>query len=165
MTQDQGTTSERPTEPTAPAAPPDPPSRRRLHGLRIRVRAFRMKVRARPHWNFAWRFGIGFIGTVVLILGVIAIPYPGPGWLIVFTGLGILSTEFEWAGRVLRFARRYYDRWVAWVKRQNKVVQLLLALATGLIVLATLWLLDALWIVAKLVGLGHWTWLHSPIMA
>jgi hypothetical protein len=54
---------------------------------------------------------------------------------------------------------------VAWVRRQNKVVQLLLALATALIVLATLWLLDGLWFVAKLVGLSQWTWLHSPIMA
>ena len=70
------------------------------------------------------------LGTVVLVLGIIAIPYPGPGWLIVFAGLGILATEFTWAGRLLRFARRYYDRWVAWVRRQNKVVQLLLALAT-----------------------------------
>ena len=107
----------------------------------------------------------GVVGTIVLIAGVIAIPYPGPGWLIVFAGLGILATEFEWAGRVLRFARRYYDRWTAWVKRQNKVVQLLLALATCAIVLVTLWLLDAPWIVAKFVGLGHWTWLRSPIMA
>jgi uncharacterized protein (TIGR02611 family) len=124
-----------------------------------------MKVRARPGWNLAWRIGIGVLGGVVLVLGIIAIPYPGPGWLIVFAGLGILATEFTWAGRLLRFARRYYDRWAAWVKRQNKVVQLLLALATLAFVLATLWLLDALWLVAKIVGLGHWTWLHSPIMA
>jgi uncharacterized protein (TIGR02611 family) len=124
-----------------------------------------MKVRARPGWNLAWRIGIGVLGGVVLVLGIIAIPYPGPGWLIVFAGLGILATEFSWAGRVLRFARRYYDRWVAWVRRQNKVVQLLLALATLAVVLTTLWLLNALWLVAKIVGLGHWTWLHSPIMA
>lgn len=160
MTHPEGTTSERPREPVAP-----PARRRRFHAARVRVRAFRMKVRSKPGLNLAWRIGIGTLGTVVLIVGIIAIPYPGPGWLIVFTGLGILSTEFEWAGRVLRFARRYYDRWVAWVKSQNKVVQLLLALATAVVVLATLWLLDGLWFVAKLVGLGQWTWLHSPIMA
>ncbi|HEY2221847.1 TIGR02611 family protein [Actinomycetospora sp.] len=163
MTQPQA----RPDRPAAPGdGPAAPPAHHgRLHDARVRVRAFRMKVRARPGWNLAWRIGIGVLGGVVLVLGIIAIPYPGPGWLIVFAGLGILATEFSWAGRVLRFARRYYDRWVAWVRRQNKVVQLLLALATLAVVLTTLWLLNALWLVAKIVGLGHWTWLHSPIMA
>ncbi|MFC5066007.1 TIGR02611 family protein [Actinomycetospora atypica] len=160
-THPEGTTSERPRHPAAPS----PIRRRRFHAARVRVRAFRMKVRARPGLNLAWRIGIGVLGGLVLVVGVIAIPYPGPGWLIVFAGLGILSTEFTWAGRVLHVARYYYDQWVAWVRRQNKVVQLLLALATAIIVLATLWLLDGLWFVAKLVGLGQWTWLHSPIMA
>ncbi|NMO90619.1 TIGR02611 family protein [Actinomycetospora sp. TBRC 11914] len=137
----------------------------RLHALRVRLVAFRARVRARPGWNLLWRIGIGVLGTAVLVLGVLAIPYPGPGWLIVFAGLGILATEFTWAGRVLRVARRYYDRWVAWVRRQNRVVQALLGLATLAVVLTTLWLLDALWLVARIVGLGHWTWLHSPIMA
>lgn len=163
MTQPQA----RPDRPAPPDGGSGAPTPRdgRLHDARVRLRAFRMKVRARPGWNLAWRIGIGVLGGVVLVLGIIAIPYPGPGWLIVFAGLGILATEFTWAGRLLRFARRYYDRWAAWVKRQNKVVQLLLALATLAFVLATLWLLDALWLVAKIVGLGHWTWLHSPIMA
>ncbi len=145
--------------------PPTPPRERRLHAARVRLLAFRARIRAHPGWNLAWRIGIGVLGTLVLVLGVLAIPYPGPGWLIVFAGLGILATEFTWAGRVLRFARRYYDRWVAWVRRQNTAVQLLLGLATLAVVLTTLWLLDALYLVAKIVGLGHWTWLHSPIMA
>lgn len=152
-----------------PDAPPDErssasPDRGRLHAFRVRVRAVRAAVRARPGLNLAWRIGIGVLGTLVLALGVVAIPYPGPGWLIVFAGLGILATEFTWAGRLLRFARRYYDRWVAWVKRQNRLVQLLLGVGTLAVVLATLWLLDALWLVAKTVGLGQWTWLQSPIM-
>jgi uncharacterized protein (TIGR02611 family) len=161
MTQPQA----RPDRPAPPEDGPAAPRERRLRAARVRFRAFRMKVRARPGWNLAWRIGIGVIGTVVLVLGLIAIPYPGPGWLIVFAGLGILATEFTWAGRLLRFVRRYYDQWVAWVRRQNKVVQLLLALATLAFVLATLWLLEALYLVAEIVGLGHWTWLHSPIMA
>jgi uncharacterized protein (TIGR02611 family) len=144
---------------------PRAPRDGRLHAARARLVAFRARVRARPGWNLLWRIGIGVIGTAVLVLGVLAIPYPGPGWLIVFAGLGILATEFTWAGRLLRFVRHHYDRWMAWVRRQNRVVQALLGLATLAVVLATLWLLDALWLVARLVGLGHWTWLHSPIMA
>ncbi len=149
--------------PDRPAPVEDPPEGR-AHAAVVRLRSFRATVRARPGWNLVWRIGIGVIGTAVLVLGLIAIPYPGPGWLIVFAGLGILATEFTWAGRLLRFARRYYDQWVAWVRRQNRVVQLLLGLATLAVVLATLWLLNALWLVAKVVGLGHWTCLHSPIL-
>ncbi|HEY2195799.1 MAG TPA: TIGR02611 family protein [Actinomycetospora sp.] len=150
---------------TVPDDEPGPLHDGRLQRVRVRLRAFRARVKARPWWNLAWRIAIGVLGTAVLVLGLIAIPYPGPGWLIVFAGLGILATEFTWAGRLLRFVRRYYDRWVAWVRRQNRVVQALLGLATLAVVLTTLWLLDALWLVARLVGLGHWTWLHSPIMA
>ncbi|MCD2196648.1 TIGR02611 family protein [Actinomycetospora endophytica] len=163
MTQPQAR-PDRPAPPDDGFAPPAPRGGR-LHATRVRLRALRMKVRARPGWNLAWRIGIGVLGTVVLVLGVILIPYPGPGWLVVFAGLGILATEFAWAGRLLRFARGYYDRWAAWVKRQNPFVQLLLGFATLIVVLATLWLLDALWLVARIVGLGEWTWLHSPIMA
>ncbi|GAA4862380.1 TIGR02611 family protein [Actinomycetospora straminea] len=161
------------TAQAAPPAQPTQPTERerstptaapRHRTLRTRLRHFRARVRAKPRMNQAWRVGIGVIGTIVLILGIIAIPYPGPGWLIVFAGLGILATEFTWAGRLLRFARRHYDRWMAWVSRQHVVVKALLALLTCAIVLATLWLLGAFGLVAELVGLGHWTWLQSPIV-
>lgn len=37
------------------------------------------------------------IGIPVLILGIILIPLPGPGLLVTFAGLFILSLEFEFA--------------------------------------------------------------------
>ena len=132
--------------------------------LRGRVRRVRNRIRERPRLNLAWRIGVGVLGSLVLVLGVVAIPYPGPGWLIVFAGLGILASEFTWAQRVLHFLRYYYDQWSAWVKRQNIVVQLLLAALTGLIVVATIWLLGGFSLVAGWVGLERWTWLRSPIM-
>lgn len=97
------------------------------------------------------------------MLGIVAIPYPGPGWLIVFAGLAILASEFAWAKRVLRYARGRYDAWTAWLRRQTLAVRLAVLAATGLIVLATLYLLGALYLVAGWVGLGGWTWLQSPL--
>ena len=41
------------------------------------------------------------VGLLVLGVGILAIPYPGPGWAIVFIGLAILATEFEWARKLL----------------------------------------------------------------
>lgn len=65
---------------------------------------------SRSLWNFIKRSGkriavtIGGFGLV--ILGLILIPLPGPGWVIVFAGLALLATEFVWAERLLHFAKR-----------------------------------------------------------
>ena len=45
-------------------------------------------------------------GTIVTILGVIMMPLPGPGLLIVEIGLGILSRDVAWADRLLQIVRR-----------------------------------------------------------
>ena len=50
-----------------------------------------------------------------------------------------------------------------WVGRQNVVVKALLGLLTCAVVIISLWLLGAPYLVAELVGLGHWTWLQSPL--
>lgn len=99
----------------------------------------------------------------MLIIGVIAIPYPGPGWLIVFAGLAILATEFAWAQRVLHYLRGRYDAWTNWLGRQNLLVRIAVLTLTGVVVLATLWLLNAFYLVAGWVGLSDWTWLQSPL--
>jgi uncharacterized protein (TIGR02611 family) len=40
-------------------------------------------------------------GFTVLVLGVVMIVTPGPGWLVILCGLGILAAEFVWARRLL----------------------------------------------------------------
>lgn len=123
---------------------------------------WREGIRHRRAANLTYRVVIGVIGLAVLGLGILAIPYPGPGWAIVFLGLGILATEFEWAHRLLHYARRRYDAVMDWFKRQGWPIQLLGALLTAAVVLATLWLFGAIGWVAGLVGLD-WQWLKSPI--
>ncbi|MET9327906.1 TIGR02611 family protein [Tsukamurella sp. NPDC003166] len=127
------------------------------------LRAWRRRIRSTRFGALTWRIGVGVVGAVVLVCGVIAIPYPGPGWLIVFAGLGILATEFDWAQRLLRFARARYDRFAAWLSRQRGIVKVLFGLGTCAIVLATLWLLGALRLVAGWFGV-HWAWLAGPLL-
>lgn len=122
----------------------------------------RQWFRRHPALHLAYRIGVGVVGGVVLVAGVLMIPYPGPGWLVVFAGLAILASEFEWAGRVLRFAKRYYDAWVEWLKRQALPVKLLVLAATGLVVAATCWALGAFSLVGGWFGIEH-PWLESPI--
>lgn len=52
------------------------------------------------------RLAIGLAGSVVVVVGLILVPLPGPGWAIVFAGVALLGTEFSWAERLLQEARR-----------------------------------------------------------
>jgi hypothetical protein len=52
------------------------------------------------------RILVTIVGVLVVILGIVLIPLPGPGWAIVFGGLAILATEYVWAERLLAFAKR-----------------------------------------------------------
>ena len=63
---------------------------------------------------------------------------------------------------MLRYARGKYDAWTAWLGRQSVPVRLLVLGLTGLIVVATLYLLNAFYLLAGWVGLEQWTWLQSP---
>ena len=138
------------------------PRRARLHAWRQRLHHRRESLRERPTLNTTYRISLGLFGTIVLLAGIAMIPYPGPGWLVVFAGLGLLGTEFHWAHRVNQFAKRHYHRWVAWLGRQHLATKLAVMGATGLIVLATLWLLGLFGTVGGWLGL-HWTWLSSPL--
>lgn len=107
------------------------------------------------------RLLIGILGGLVLVIGVIAIPYPGPGWLIVFTGLAILATEFEWAQKVLHFARGKYDGWQDWLSHQAWWVKAVFWLLTAAVVVLTLWLLNTYGLINNWLHLD-WDWLNSP---
>ncbi len=100
-------------------------------------------------------------GSVVLVVGVILIPYPGPGWLVVFMGLAILAREYPWAAKVLDYAKNKFDAWNTWIARQNKFVRSLTFIGTTLVVVVTLWLLNMYGQFDNWFKLGQ-GWLHSP---
>ena len=49
----------------------------------------------------AKRFFIILIGFTLLLLGVVMLVTPGPGWAAIFGGLALLAAEFVWARRLL----------------------------------------------------------------
>lgn len=106
---------------------------------------------------------IGILGSLVLLIGIIAIPYPGPGWLIVFAGLGILSTEFAWAQSALEYLKMRYESWQEWLKSQPIYVKALVWTVTCVIVITTIWLLNGYGVLADLLNI-KWDWLRSPII-
>lgn len=105
---------------------------------------------------------IGVLGGLVVLLGIILVPYPGPGWLIVFAGLAILSTEFEWAQRVLDVAKGKYDAWQGWLKSQSQTIKTIFWLLTFAVVITTIWLLNGYGYMNDFLRLG-WDWVRSPL--
>lgn len=107
------------------------------------------------------RAAIGVVGTIVLLGGIVLIPYPGPGWLVVFAGLAILATEFSFAQRLLAYARGRYEQVSDWLAVQPIWVKVLSLAGTTAVVLATLWLLNTFGLAARLLGL-ELPWVASP---
>jgi uncharacterized protein (TIGR02611 family) len=71
---------------------------------------FRTWIKKTQAGRVFWRVFIGLIGGSITVLGSIALIGPGPGILIVLAGLGILATEFAWAGRVMMETKRIASR-------------------------------------------------------
>lgn len=103
-------------------------------GFAERVTATRRRIRTTRAGRLALRAVVGLFGVAVIVVGIVLLPLPGPGWLIIFAGLGILATEFEWAARLLRYARRKVSGWTDWVATQGRGWQVLIG-AAGLVVL------------------------------
>lgn len=59
--------------------------------------------------SFLRRYGkrilVMLLGGAVVIAGVAMLVLPGPGFLVIFAGLAILSSEFEWADRLRQRVR------------------------------------------------------------
>jgi uncharacterized protein (TIGR02611 family) len=72
----------------------------------------------------------GVIRTVMVVAGLIMVPFPGPGWAVVFAGLAVLAVEFHWARRVLEFGKRTLHAWMEWYKRQGWLVRVVVLVVT-----------------------------------
>jgi uncharacterized protein (TIGR02611 family) len=111
----------------------------------------------------AKRLVVGIVGSLVVMIGIIAIPYPGPGWLIVFAGLSVLATEFVWAQRLLDKLREHYDSWVLWLKRQRISIKLFVSFLTFIVVVVTVWLVNGYGFMNDWIDL-RWDWARSPFV-
>lgn len=56
------------------------------------------------------RVAISVAGGALVVLGLVLLPLPGPGILVIIAGLAILATEYVWARRVLDETKRQAKR-------------------------------------------------------
>lgn len=94
---------------------------------------FRAKMRANPVTSAAWKTVVATIGSTFLILGLIMLVTPGPGWATIFLGLVILASEFAWASRLVAPVRVKILKAVSGKKRPRLVWFLII---TGVSVVA-----------------------------
>ncbi|AIR97271.1 TIGR02611 family protein [Streptomyces glaucescens] len=63
-------------------------------------------IKARRVLHVSWQVGVFVVGLAVVVAGIIMLPLPGPGWVVIFGGMAIWATEFVWAQLVLRWTKR-----------------------------------------------------------
>ena len=69
----------------------------------------------------ARRIIVADIGLTVVLVGIVMIATPGPGWLAILLGLSILSAEFVWARRWLRRIKKTGSELARTVLGESKV--------------------------------------------
>lgn len=103
-----------------------PPARRadcRLWSpLRSAFGRSRAWIHRHPRLRAPYRVLIAVVGGIVVVIGLVLVPLPGPGWLIVFLGVAVLGTEFPAARRLTLAARRLARRARRWwrARRQRR---------------------------------------------
>ncbi len=105
---------------------------------------------ANAHTARIYRSVVGGLGTLIVLIGLSLVPLPGPGWLIVIIGLFVISSEFQWAQRLLHFVRVNVERWTQWVMAQRLWVRWTIAAVTAAFVALIVWC------ALKLIGLPDW---------
>ncbi|STD08319.1 Putative transmembrane protein (PGPGW) [Dermatophilus congolensis] len=87
-----------------------------------------------------YRLGVAVAGFLIVTAGLIMVPLPGPGWLVVFIGVALWASEFTWAHRLHQWGWAKVRAWTIWIGAQSLAIRGAVALGTCLIVWAALWI-------------------------
>ncbi len=78
---------------------------------------WRRKIRADPRKLVFYRFVIGLAGLLLVVLGLVSGPLPGPGGIpLMLLGLAIWSSEFDWAQRVMERCKVKLHQFRGWTR-------------------------------------------------
>ena len=97
------------------------------------------KIRANPTGRLALKISVATLGAIVVAVGIVLIPFPGPGWAIVILGLAIWALEFAWARHLLEFTKRHVQSWTHWVGRQSLPMRAVIGIVGMVFVAAVVW--------------------------
>lgn len=136
-------------------------------GFRARMARLHRRLHANPVTGLITKVVVTVVGAAVVALGVVMSGpgIPGPGLVVILLGLAILSTEWTWAERLLRWGRRKAHEAAERARALDPAERRRRLLLTGLVVL----LLGAA-LVAYLVvydwprwSIDGWDWVQQRI--
>lgn len=112
----------------------------------------------RGSWRLARRVLFGTAGTLLLVVGVAGLVLPGPGLLIMFAGIAVLSLEFEWAERRVDYIRdKAMDAAEYGVATWPRIL-ISVAGGLGVVVAGVIWIVDpripTIWIIGPELPFG-----------
>ena len=113
--------------------------------------AWRRAIRADPRKYRIYRLLVAVVGSLLVLLGLSTGWLPGPGGIpLVLLGLAVLASEFEWAHRLLEWARVKVHELGEWTRTLPRWVRALGAVATagGLVLIG--------WLALTLLGVPSW---------
>lgn len=79
-----------------------------------------VKERLAITYKWARRIAIALIGGTVLVVGVAMTVLPGPAFVVIPLGLGILGLEFAWARRWLKMLKEKGGQVMGSVRRSPR---------------------------------------------
>lgn len=82
--------------------------------------AWRRKIRADPRKVRVYRVLIAALGTLLILLGAVTGPLPGPGGIpLVLLGLAVWASEFAWAHRLMHRFKGWLHTFRGWSRRRQ----------------------------------------------
>lgn len=57
------------------------------------------------------------VGAAIVVGGIILLPLPGPGWVIIFAGFALLATEFTFAEKVKDWLVNVFKQAIVYFKK------------------------------------------------
>lgn len=119
-----------------------------------------------PVWRKAW---VTLLGWTLTLLGIAAIALPGPGFLLLLSGVVVLSQEYPWAERrVEPLKRKAFDVAAAGVDTWPRIL-LSCASALGLVAAGVVWSLEPtiprVWVLGPQLPYSGWVAGSSMILS
>ena len=83
---------------------------------------WRRKIRENKRQLMVYRMAVGILGLILVALGLISGPIPGPGGIpLVLLGLAVWSSEFEWAHQLMMWFKKELHRYGTWPRTTKGV--------------------------------------------
>jgi uncharacterized protein (TIGR02611 family) len=81
---------------------------------------WRRRIRANPTQRRLYRVLIAVAGLLLIVLGLVTGPIPGPGGIpLVLLGMAVWASEFAWAHRVMHVFKQQVHRFQQWSRPQQ----------------------------------------------